>query len=62
MCQSDMSRMTKWDLRILNITDEAIRKFLEINSFDENLDHMHMNWMEKIYKNARNLRRQPTTT
>ena len=45
-----MSRMTKWDRRILIIRDEQLRKRLEIESFDEILDRRHMKWMEKVAK------------
>ena len=45
-----MSIMTKWDIRILSIRDEELRKRLGIDSFDEILDRMHMNWMEKVAK------------
>ena len=45
-----MSGMTKWDLRILSIRDEKLRKRLGIESLGEILDHRRMNWMEKVAK------------
>ena len=45
-----MSRMTKWDLRILSIRNEELRKCLGIDSLNEILGYRRMNWMEKVAK------------
>ena len=42
--------MTKWDLRILSIRDEELRKRLGIESLDEIFDRGCMNRMEKVAK------------
>ena len=45
-----MSRMSKLDLRKHSITDEELRKRLEIESFSEILDRRRMNLMKKVSK------------
>ena len=50
-----MSRMTKWDLQIISIRDEELRKCLGIDSLNEILDQRYINWTEKVAKKSTTL-------